>query len=473
MHNAETMHNSVSANSVWALGQFAPKLPNSSSGSENQDFESWLRRFGDMIRMINPPISDQLKTNALVGFLDGEARDLIDDMTDSDKNDYYKVVEHLRSHYESKHFRGLARQKLSDCKQNSTESVRDFVERIKKLVKKATIGQSKSSQNERLLDEFLDRLKLVLRFHVKATSPATLEEALVKALTYESLLADTANALTIIPVQPTQTAAVNVAAAYPAQFQQQNNFARRARPQFSSRFNQRVNERAPNSNIVCYRCGRQGHIQMYCRYTLPPTNLRPPRGQLPNRYQSNRPPITGRTQNFARGNQRPEFRNSDNARSFQYPNPRAVYAVDTSNAVVQESAPNIDQQKDAQIKALIERNQVLAQDFQRSGECDLPYLVENFHINHPELVIGNEELFKTFKERREATRNMVFTGTDPDTVRYEHDHFSSHEGECSDIMYKLVRYFFRNYKPNVFLTTISTTLNLTAKKGIWRKIAKT
>ncbi|KHJ78584.1 hypothetical protein OESDEN_21793, partial [Oesophagostomum dentatum] len=356
MHNAETMHNSVSANSVWALGQFAPKLPNSFSGSENQDFESWLRRFEDMTRMINPPIPDQLKTNTLVGFLDGEARDLIDDMTDSDKNDYNKVVEHLRSHYESKHFRGLARQKLSDCKQNSTESVRDFAERVKKLVKKATIGQSKSSQNERLLDEFLDRLKPVLRFHVKATSPATFEEALVKALTYESLLADTANALTIIPVQPTQTAAVNVAAAYPAQFQQQNNFARRARPQFSSRFNQRVNERAPNSNIVCYRCGRQGHIQMYCRYTLPPTNLRPPRGQFQNRYQSNRPPITGRIQNFARGNQRPEFQNSDNARSFQYPNPRAVYAVDTSNAVVQESASNIDQQKDAQIKALIERN---------------------------------------------------------------------------------------------------------------------
>ena len=47
-----------------------------------------------MIRIINPPIPEQLKTNTLVGFVDGEARDLLDDMLDIDKNDYDKVVEH-------------------------------------------------------------------------------------------------------------------------------------------------------------------------------------------------------------------------------------------------------------------------------------------------------------------------------------------------------------------------------------------
>ncbi|RCN25975.1 hypothetical protein ANCCAN_28308 [Ancylostoma caninum] len=315
-----------------------------------------------MIRMINPPMPDQLKTNTLVGFLDGEARDLIDDMSDVDKNDYDKVVQQLRSHYESQHFRGLARQKLSDCKQTTTESVRDFAERIKKLVKKATIGQSKSSQNERLLDEFLDRLKPVLRFHVKATNPSTFDEALVKALTYESLLADTANSLSIIPVQPTQPPNVNVATNFGMPYRQPNNFAaqRRPRQQPALRYNQRINERAPNSNIVCYRCGRQGHIQMFCRYSLPPNNLRPPRAQFQNSYQPNRPATTVKPQNQTRANQGANFRNAAAySRNYQGTAPHRVYALDTTD-VTANTAPSIEQQKDAQIAALIQRNRELA-----------------------------------------------------------------------------------------------------------------
>ncbi|EYC37942.1 hypothetical protein Y032_0755g2075, partial [Ancylostoma ceylanicum] len=36
--------------------------------------------------MVNPPLPEQLKTNTLVGFLEGEARDLVDEMPDQDKN---------------------------------------------------------------------------------------------------------------------------------------------------------------------------------------------------------------------------------------------------------------------------------------------------------------------------------------------------------------------------------------------------
>ncbi|RCN40313.1 hypothetical protein ANCCAN_13737 [Ancylostoma caninum] len=189
----------INTPSGLTYGQLAPKTIKCFSGADNQDFESWLRRFEDVVRMVNPPLPDQLKTNTLVGFLEGEARDMVEDMPDQDKNTYSKIIEQLRAHFESHHFRSLARQQLSDCKQGQSESARDFAERVKKLVKKVTRGQPKKAQNERLLDEFLDRLKPTLRFHVKAANPPTFDEAVVKAITYESLLNDVANTLSIFP----------------------------------------------------------------------------------------------------------------------------------------------------------------------------------------------------------------------------------------------------------------------------------
>ncbi|EYC21576.1 hypothetical protein Y032_0019g3906 [Ancylostoma ceylanicum] len=69
-------------------------------------------------------------------------------------------------------------------------------------VKQVTRGQSKNTQNKRLLDEFSDRLKPTLRFHVEETSLSMFEfdDAIVKAITYESFLADVANSTSIVPV---------------------------------------------------------------------------------------------------------------------------------------------------------------------------------------------------------------------------------------------------------------------------------
>ncbi|KAK6021900.1 hypothetical protein OSTOST_12417 [Ostertagia ostertagi] len=139
-------------------GQLTPKPIKCFSGSDDQDFDSWLRKFEDMVRMVAPPLPDQLRINTLVGFLEGGARDIIDDLSDIDKNSYAKVVDHLRTHFESPQFRSLARQQLSDCKQGPTESAREFADRVKQIVKKVTRGQPKQAQNERLLDEFQDRL---------------------------------------------------------------------------------------------------------------------------------------------------------------------------------------------------------------------------------------------------------------------------------------------------------------------------
>ncbi|VDO68465.1 unnamed protein product [Heligmosomoides polygyrus] len=200
-------------NSGLTFGQFAPKTLKSFSGADGRDFATWFRSFEDMARMVNPPLPDQIKTNTFVGHLEGEARDLVDEMPDEDKNDYAKIVELLRNHFESPHFRSLARQQLCDCKQNPTESARDFAERLKQIVKKVTRGQPRNTQRERLLDEYVDRLKPSLRFHVKAANPPTFDEAVIKAVMYESLLADAANSLSIFPGTQPAIPAVNVLSA--------------------------------------------------------------------------------------------------------------------------------------------------------------------------------------------------------------------------------------------------------------------
>ncbi|KAK6031063.1 hypothetical protein OSTOST_02792 [Ostertagia ostertagi] len=287
--------------------------------------------------MVNPPLPEQLKTNTLVGFLDGEARDLIDEMPDSDKNQYCKIVEQLRGHFESPHFRSLARQQLSDCKQGQSESAREFADRIKQIVQKQLI-------------------------HYLST------RRIVKAITYESLLADAANAITIFPPVQAPTPVVHAVQAQrgnfrgPAQYYQRRpNFANRqlsASPHQGSNFNRRAAERASSD----------------ATYDLPPANLAPPR---PFYRTGNRRPINSalRQQQGPWSGRRPlDNQRWNNNNQVQLTNPSifrqpasrsqpkvfALEPTDDTTPVNDGSEPLSDQQKDAHIAALIERNSALA-----------------------------------------------------------------------------------------------------------------
>uniref|UniRef100_A0A183GUL2 Integrase_H2C2 domain-containing protein n=1 Tax=Heligmosomoides polygyrus TaxID=6339 RepID=A0A183GUL2_HELPZ len=176
------------------FGQLAPKTLKPFSGADGRDFETWFRSFEDAVRMVNPPLPDQLKTNTLVGYLEGEARDLVDDMSEESKNDFDSIVERIRSHFESPHFRSLASQQLCDCRQSQTEGARAFAERLKHIVKKAC-------PKRKIVGRVRGSLKTQPALsHVKAANPATFDEAVIKAITYESLLADAANSMSIFPV---------------------------------------------------------------------------------------------------------------------------------------------------------------------------------------------------------------------------------------------------------------------------------
>ncbi|KAK6009663.1 hypothetical protein OSTOST_25387, partial [Ostertagia ostertagi] len=286
--------------------------------------------------------------------------DIIDDLSDIDKNSYAKVVDHLRTHFESPQFRSLARQQLSDCKQGPTESAREFADRIKQIVKKVTRGQPKQAQNERLLDEFQDRLKPALRFHVKAANPLTFEEAVVKATTYESLLNDVASAITIFPgTQPTAPPPVRVVAARntsaplgPDQYRQRfpRQQRRKSRTYYpSNNRSRRFWERAPNADIICYRCGRKACRQPayshpnYRRHATE-IHLKTFPGFPVMRIKVTMSPTPFRVD--------PYMRDQGGEMKFSQ--------QDTSNDGIQSTDTVSEEDKDARIAALIERNNALA-----------------------------------------------------------------------------------------------------------------
>ncbi|RCN26845.1 hypothetical protein ANCCAN_27427 [Ancylostoma caninum] len=115
----------------------------------------------------------------------------------------------------------------------------------------------------------------------------------------------------------------------------------------------------------------------------------------------------------------------------------------------------------------------LAHDLERTCEIDLPHLLENFHLTHADQLSEEEvDKFEKFAAARAELRRFAFSGTDPLTMSAEHKSLLVLDYGVSKRIYKLIRIFMRCYKPNVFLATVSSALNLTMRKGLWRKASK-
>ncbi|CAJ0606462.1 unnamed protein product [Cylicocyclus nassatus] len=183
------------------LGKLAPKHIDYFLDDNTQDFNKWHRQFEDLIRNSIVPLPEQCKVNALYASLREDARDIIEEMPPEDKNSYEKVVAFLRTHFEYPQFRALARQELSNCRQKEDEDVHSFSNRIRRAVQKLLKGAPKEMVQDRLLEEFVERLRPELKFHIKSLDPATFDEALRKARTYESLCNQMADVMVYHPVK--------------------------------------------------------------------------------------------------------------------------------------------------------------------------------------------------------------------------------------------------------------------------------
>ncbi|XGW28691.1 hypothetical protein V3C99_008464 [Haemonchus contortus] len=174
---------------------------------EGAQFSVWLRRLEDVIRKRPSPFNSEQKANFLIGHLDGVAREKVEELTESARKNFDSVASHLRTFFESPQQKYVARQKLSSCCQEPGESSATFANRILNLVRAATAGQDAATQKDRVLEEFVARLRGDIRYFVKLDNPSTFEQAVTKAQMVEQLLSEATAERLITPAQ--QVPAVN------------------------------------------------------------------------------------------------------------------------------------------------------------------------------------------------------------------------------------------------------------------------
>ncbi|WKX95512.1 hypothetical protein Q1695_012178 [Nippostrongylus brasiliensis] len=167
-----------------------PKIPAFSGSGDGIQFSVWLRHFEDVVRMLTVPLSSEQKANLLIAYLDGPAREKIDDLSDEDRRAFETIVAHLRGVFEGPHQRNMAQQALTSCRQEPLEAFAAFANRLLPLVRAFMAGQGQAAQRERLLDEFVNRLSPDIRYFVKLEGPASFEDAVNRAQTIEQLLAE-------------------------------------------------------------------------------------------------------------------------------------------------------------------------------------------------------------------------------------------------------------------------------------------
>uniref|UniRef100_A0A7I5ECR1 Gag protein n=1 Tax=Haemonchus contortus TaxID=6289 RepID=A0A7I5ECR1_HAECO len=76
-----------------------PKLQLFTGSIDSPQFSLWLRRFEDVLRMRGTPLTEEQKANFLIGYLDGAAREKVDELPEIQRKNYNTLVTHLRSFF--------------------------------------------------------------------------------------------------------------------------------------------------------------------------------------------------------------------------------------------------------------------------------------------------------------------------------------------------------------------------------------
>ncbi|KAL6739270.1 hypothetical protein Aduo_012744 [Ancylostoma duodenale] len=123
-------------------GGHSPRITPFSGDGESSQFSIWLRRLEDILRMRAIAPTSEQKASFLVGYLDGVAREKIEELSLDERKDFDRIVAHLKNYFEGPQQRNMARQLLSSCRQEIGESAPIFANRLLNLVRAATSGQA-------------------------------------------------------------------------------------------------------------------------------------------------------------------------------------------------------------------------------------------------------------------------------------------------------------------------------------------
>lgn len=158
------------------------------SGSGDTSFSSWIKKLEDGFELQTPEPTSEQKCKRMKFHLAGMARSHFDQLEVAVQKDFARLKDSFKTRFDSKLAKTSANQRLMSCHQKVGESVGEFAERVRKLVIAATIGEHNEVQKSRLLNEFVERLRSKLKFHVRVAEASTFEEAFEAALKCESFL---------------------------------------------------------------------------------------------------------------------------------------------------------------------------------------------------------------------------------------------------------------------------------------------
>ena len=205
--------------------------------------------------------------------LRGPAMGVLSNLTPEQRRDYKALSTALDIRFGEAHQVELSRVQLRSRVRRRDESLPELAENIERLTRLAYPNAAVEMIEVLAKDQFIDALHAEeMRLKVRQSRPSTLRQALEASLELESFeLASrrgpriareaTLEAKELDSVQPEQTA-----------MQQLMELVRRTQrdPQQEHRGTGRQNRQRQERTLVCWRCGKNGHMRRDCHQPVPP-----------------------------------------------------------------------------------------------------------------------------------------------------------------------------------------------------------
>ena len=181
-----TNSESLNSNLVNARGDHYIKLkPQSYSGVENDDFEDWLAQF-EITAEING-WDYRAKSLYLANSLVGEARSLLNELSDTQHRDYRSLVQKLTSRFGFENRAEVFRAQLKSRVKQKGETIAQLAHAIKKLTRQSYPKASQDLIEALALDHFIDAIsETEIRLRLREVGPKSLSEAEAIAVRMEA-----------------------------------------------------------------------------------------------------------------------------------------------------------------------------------------------------------------------------------------------------------------------------------------------
>ncbi|KAI1701432.1 hypothetical protein DdX_16111 [Ditylenchus destructor] len=132
-------------------------------GDSGTSFARWSRRFTDYVEAMGDNWDETKKTNKLKFLLEGLPRRYFDEIPAANRDNLSNVIDLLVSKIDGRKSRESALQELLGIRQKENESGLQFTSRLIPPVEVIMQGKTSEALNERLLDEFLGRIRGLIR----------------------------------------------------------------------------------------------------------------------------------------------------------------------------------------------------------------------------------------------------------------------------------------------------------------------